>query len=87
MLCTRFGIDIVNEEWIAGLENVDLDNLSRLKQLKVTAKSLTKESVVDVDEDVWLSAIINLCDPTRSCDSETEFYELWTVAAALCETV
>ena len=87
MLCMRVGIDIVNEEWIAGLENVDLDNLSRLKQLKVTAKSLTKESVVDVDEDVWLSAIINLCDPTRSCDSETEFYELWTVAAALCETV
>ena len=87
MLCTRFGIDIVNEEWIAGADNTDLDNLSRLKTLKVTARSLTRETVVEVDDDKWLLTVIKLCDPTKPCDFENEFEELWTVAAALCDNV
>ena len=84
LLTTKFGITIVGDIWIRGVDNKDCDLMSR----KIKPSTLRGcEKSVEIEQNEWMVNLVDICNPTRLCSDETEFSSFWAKSIALCDEI
>jgi hypothetical protein len=92
-LCVRFGIEINYAVFLRGVDNHQADRLSRIIEKKMTLEQAMKMNghsgaeVVDLMGGTASAALVEMCNPGRSFESESEFQYVWVAIREALEGV
>jgi hypothetical protein len=90
-LCVRFGIEINYTEFLKGVDNHQADRLSRIIEKKMTIEQAMElnghggAEVIDLNDTSASAVLVDMCDPGRALESESEFREVWVAVREAVE--
>ena len=97
LLCVAAGVDVKEVTHIAGDDNDKCDRLSRRWDLgKRPTMSVSEEAgdmglvgveVIEMDSDMSVRRVVELCDPRTELNSESQFIAFWMKARSAIDTL
>ena len=82
-VCVKFGIEINESEFLAGVLNWKADDLSRCLQKGKSVREVMIEigygdkPILDLSEDTAAMRLLAACQPGLGVGSEAKFIEMW----------
>jgi hypothetical protein len=82
-LCIKFGIEVNYTEFLEGLLNFKADRVSRLIEKNMSLEQAMEMNghrgaeVIDLEGDPVSAVLVDMCDPRRSFESESDFRVVW----------
>ena len=82
--CMHYGIEIVETDFLSGVNNWKCDNLSRADQKGESVESMLEKNGLTgaqrliIDDDPAVGKMLGACNPARSIGSELEFASVWS---------
>jgi hypothetical protein len=82
-ICIKFGIEVNYTEFLEGLLNFKADRVSRLIEKNMSLEQAMEMNghhsaeVVDLMGDPVSAVLVDMCNPRRSFESESDFGVVW----------
>ena len=82
-LSVKYGLEVNDTEFLAGVDNHKADNLSRVLEKGKSVEQAMIENglggkrIMNLRDDLAAEALIAACNPSRGSDTEAAFIELW----------
>jgi hypothetical protein len=82
-ICIKFGIEVNYTVFLEGLLNFKADRLSRIIENKMSLERAMEinghrgAEVIDLTGDTAAAVLVDMCDPRRSFESESDFRVVW----------
>jgi hypothetical protein len=82
-ICIKFGIEVNYTLFLKGLLNFKADRLSRIIEKKMSLEQAMEmnghrgAAVIDLMGDSVSAVLVDMCDPRRSFESDSEFRVVW----------
>jgi hypothetical protein len=92
-MCIRFGIEINYTLFLKGSDNHQADRLSRIIEKGMTMEQAMEMNghrgaeVVDLNDNLASRTLVDMCDPGRRFESDSEFREVWVAIREAVEGI